>query len=59
MKAVDLKPDEISYNAVIDACKNTGNWQCVLDLIQQMRADGLMPDISTYRTAVYAPQAGE
>jgi pentatricopeptide repeat protein len=59
MKAAGLQLDEISYTAVIDACKNTGNWQYVVDLIQQMKADGLVPNTVTYTAAVDALQAGE
>jgi pentatricopeptide repeat protein len=59
MKAAGLPPNEISYNAAIDACKNTGNWQLVPDLLQQMKADGLTPDTLTYTAAIDALQAGE
>jgi pentatricopeptide repeat protein len=59
MKAVGLQVNEISDNAAIDACKNAGNWQFVVELTQQMKADCLMPDISTYTTAVAALQAGK
>ncbi|CAM9283163.1 unnamed protein product, partial [Choristocarpus tenellus] len=47
-----LQPNEFTFNAVIDACANAGEYEAVLALISQMVEEGLNPSVRTYSAAL-------
>ena len=55
MQARSLKPDKLTYTAVISASeKGGGLWEQALALMKEMRKVGLRPDVITYNTTISA-----
>jgi pentatricopeptide repeat protein len=50
-----LRPDEISYNAVIGACASAGKWKEALDVLDECNNEpGVEPNIYIYTNAIRA-----
>jgi pentatricopeptide repeat protein len=49
-----LKPTAVAFSLCISACGNAGRWQTALDLLQQMRDEGLRINLITYNSAITA-----
>jgi len=55
MQENQLKPDTIVYNACIKAQERSENrWEAALALADEMRANGIKPNIRTYNTIISA-----
>ena len=48
MKTHGMQPNVISYSAAISACEKGLQWKKVLDLLNEMKARGLQPDLSFF-----------
>ena len=49
-----VRPDVITYNAVISACGQAGELETAVDLFQQMQiADGIVPSVLTVNTMMH------
>jgi pentatricopeptide repeat protein len=57
MQQQSIKADIATYNRVINACQNGGNWQLALDLMTELTAAGLKPDDITYHCVIDALHA--
>ena len=49
-----MKPNVVTYNTVIDACRRAGELGVGLDHREQMRRDGIQPDARTYTSLISA-----
>ena len=54
MRASNVMPDVISFNAAISACGKAGKWERALSLLEEMRASGVMPDVISFSAAILA-----
>lgn len=48
MAAVGLTPSVVGYSSAIDACARGGRWKEGVDLLEEMRELGVVPDVITY-----------
>jgi pentatricopeptide repeat protein len=48
----------ITYNATISACEKGGQWETAVDLLAEMRARGIEPDVITYSATISACEKG-
>ncbi|CAE8728497.1 unnamed protein product, partial [Polarella glacialis] len=49
-----LRPDTVSFNAALAACRNAGRWREVLGVLDSMAAEGAAADDSTLSTVAAA-----
>lgn len=54
MRFRDLKPNTITYNAAVDACRKGHAWECALELFQDMEEAAARADLVTYSTVMSA-----
>jgi pentatricopeptide repeat protein len=54
MQAKGIEPDRVTYNNTIIACEKGGQWESVLELLEEMQSKGIKPDITTYRSVLDA-----
>lgn len=47
-----LKPNEITYNSVLDACVKVHNLDLAFEYFDKMKSDGIQPDNFTYSTII-------
>lgn len=45
-------PDRAVYNWAIVACGQSAEWEAALDLLAEMRREGLRPDLYSYQMAM-------
>jgi pentatricopeptide repeat protein len=57
MQQQHVMPDFTTYNRVINACQNGGQWQLTLDLLAELKTKGLKPDAITYKCVIDALHA--
>jgi len=48
MKAAGVKPDVITYSALISACEKGAQWQLARAVFEEMKAAGVKPEVQTY-----------
>ena len=58
MPGAGIKPDVVSYNAAISACKKGGKWGKALALLEEMHGEGIEPNVITYSAAISACEKG-
>jgi pentatricopeptide repeat protein len=49
-----VEPEVITCSAAISACEKGGQWEKVLQLLEEMRAKGVKPDVTTYAAVIGA-----
>ncbi|CAI5994229.1 unnamed protein product [Closterium sp. NIES-64] len=54
-----VPPSREAYNALMNACGSTGQWQQALVMFDRMQADGVAPDIVSYNTLLTALKNGQ
>mmetsp|Transcript_27518 Transcript_27518/g.55390 ORF Transcript_27518/g.55390 Transcript_27518/m.55390 type:complete len:1186 (-) Transcript_27518:214-3771(-) len=47
-----VKPDIISYNVAIAACRERGLWGTAKSIFEQIKSDGIAPDLITYNSLI-------
>ena len=47
-------PNVVCYTAALGACERAGQWQSVLDLLDEMRSAGVPPNVVTWSLAIRA-----
>jgi pentatricopeptide repeat domain-containing protein 1 len=52
MRAADVQPDTVTYNTLLTACANGGQWQEAVRVFEDMRVAGVLPDTITYNTLI-------
>jgi pentatricopeptide repeat protein len=45
-------PDLVCYNIAIMACAKSNQWRIILDLISEMKKNGILPDVVTFNIAM-------
>jgi len=53
MRMVGLPVDVVMYNLLMTAYKKRRQWQLVMQVMQQMRASGIVPDVVSYVSISY------
>jgi pentatricopeptide repeat protein len=59
MRTAGMRPNTITFNAVIGVCGKDGRWEKALELLEQMQTDGLAPDLVTFNSLIAACGVGE
>lgn len=54
MLALDLRPDNISYHALINALCESGRYEEAIEVVSLMEADGCAPDTHTCNSFIDA-----
>jgi pentatricopeptide repeat protein len=54
MRALRIEPDVITYNALLDGWAKRGDVWEAADVMEQMQAAGVKPDVSSFCTLIYA-----
>lgn len=52
MKECGLKPNDVTYNSMIDACVRCNNMKSAWSLLTEMNANDIIPDNFTYSTLI-------
>eukprot|EP00976_Prorocentrum_cordatum_P020333 413060-Prorocentrum_minimum.AAC.1 len=52
MRANGVPPNTISYNSLISACREAGQWERAWGVLDQMEAEGLRADVVTYNALI-------
>jgi len=52
MKQSLLKPNEVTYNSLIDACVRANRMTLAWSFLDEMQTEGLSPDNFTYSTLI-------
>lgn len=52
VKSKGLFPDKTMYNSAIMACRDGGEWEEGLKILDEMRADLMRPNEASYRFAM-------
>lgn len=50
MKSAGFKPDEYTYNILINGCTHEKKLSTAFELVDTMRQDGLSPNVVTFNT---------
>lgn len=58
MKRRGFEPDSFTYNSMISSCVKGGEGKRALDILEEMRIQGLVPYVITYSAAMSAPANG-
>ena len=59
MKSEGIQPNIITFNSLLTACSNSGQWSKACDVYAYMLRDGCRPDPTTYTTLLSALIKGE
>lgn len=52
-------PDVVSYSTAITACSRAGKWDRAFGLLDEMKKEGLAPNVTTFTAAIAAYRRGE
>lgn len=52
MKETGLRPNEVTYNSLIDACVRASKMELAWRFLDEMQSEGLAPDNFTYSTLI-------
>ena len=52
MKRCELKPNDVTYNSMIDACVRCNNMKSAWALLSEMKNFNIIPDNFTYSTLI-------
>ena len=52
--AIELQPDVVIFNGALSACGRASRWRTVLQLLEDMAAQGMLPSVVSYGTAISA-----
>ena len=58
MRGEGVRPDTITYSALISACEKGGQWERALEVFAQMRGEGVRPNTITYNALISACEKG-
>jgi pentatricopeptide repeat domain-containing protein 1 len=54
MRAAGGQPDTVTYNTLITACANGGQWQEAARVFEAMQAESVLADTITHSTLITA-----
>jgi len=58
MKEISVGRNIVSFNSAINACARGKQWQCALEVLQEMRTEFIKPNVITYNASISACEKG-